>query len=319
MLPSVSILIPAYNAAAFIGDCLDSVLLQEGAELEIIVVDDGSTDGTIEIVERYICDNIYLIKQRNQGACKARNVAFEHSTGDYIQFLDADDLLAAGKLKAQLDQLAGRGTDVISSGTWAKFKQDPSEATNTKQLIDRDYADPRSLLIDMWNGKGMMQTAVWLTPRELIAKSGLWNESLSINQDGEFFARVLLNASSVHFAENSFVYYRVVPGSISNRSGSLRKAKDLLTSFLLYESAALKKENSDRMRSALTRNYYNYIYQYYGQAPEMIQVARQRLKLLKAKPPTGIGGPQFSRLSELFGFNGGLIIREFLRKCRIAK
>ena len=94
----VSILIPAFNAEAWIGDTIRSALAQTWQRKEIIIVDDGSTDETLAIARRFASKELVVVGQENQGAAAARNHAFSLSQGDYIQWLDADDLLSPDKL-----------------------------------------------------------------------------------------------------------------------------------------------------------------------------------------------------------------------------
>ena len=94
MTPLVSILIPAYNAEHWIADTIESALAQSWQHKEIVVVDDGSRDRTLAIARRYASSRqVKVISQSNSGACAARNNAFANCQGDYIQWLDADDLL----------------------------------------------------------------------------------------------------------------------------------------------------------------------------------------------------------------------------------
>ena len=94
--PLVSILIPAYNAQAFVSDAIQSALSQTWPKIEIIVVDDGSTDNTFDVARRFTSANVLIVRQPNQGAAAARNTAFSRSCGTFIQWLDADDLLSFG-------------------------------------------------------------------------------------------------------------------------------------------------------------------------------------------------------------------------------
>src|SRR4051812_39485005 len=101
--PLVSILIPAYNAERWIGDSIASAVGQTWKRTEIIVVDDGSSDGTAALARRFEADGVRVITQKNQGAAAARNTAYGMCRGDYIQWLDADDLLDADKIERQLN------------------------------------------------------------------------------------------------------------------------------------------------------------------------------------------------------------------------
>lgn len=103
--PLVSILIPAFNAEEWIADTLRSAIAQSWPRKEIIVVDDGSTDQTLTVARQFESDSVRVVTQENQGAAAARNKAFSLSSGEYIQWLDADDLLAPDKIARQMEVL----------------------------------------------------------------------------------------------------------------------------------------------------------------------------------------------------------------------
>jgi glycosyltransferase involved in cell wall biosynthesis len=105
MKPLVSILISAYNAREWIGYTLQSAVAQTWPRKEIIVVDDGSTDGTVEIARRFASKGVTIFSTKNGGLSAGQNCAYRHSQGDYLQFLDADDLLAPDKIERQLAAL----------------------------------------------------------------------------------------------------------------------------------------------------------------------------------------------------------------------
>ena len=112
MQPLVSILVPAYNAEGTIALTLTSAVRQTWSQKEIIVVDDGSRDNTRAVAETFAADNVRVVSQKNQGASAARNAAFALSRGDYVQWLDADDLMSPNKIAAQLGSVStGRSPD----------------------------------------------------------------------------------------------------------------------------------------------------------------------------------------------------------------
>ena len=102
MNPLVSILIPAYNSEKWIRSTIKSALDQTWSNKEIIIVDDGSIDNTYKIAKEYESENVKVFTQKNSGACVARNLAFSYSKGDFIQWLDADDILHSDKISIQL-------------------------------------------------------------------------------------------------------------------------------------------------------------------------------------------------------------------------
>src|SRR6266576_2763814 len=103
MKPLVSILIPAYNAEPWIADTIKSAVDQTWPRKEIIIVDDGSKDKTLSVARQFASKNVSVVTQENQGASEARNKAFKFCQGDYIQWLDADDLLAPDKIAKQME------------------------------------------------------------------------------------------------------------------------------------------------------------------------------------------------------------------------
>ena len=118
----VSILIPAYNAEKWVADTIRSAINQTWPNTEIIIVDDGSTDNTLAIAKTFESATVKVISQENTGSAEARNRALSYAQGDYIQYLDADDLLSADKIAIQMKKAEG-GADskVLLSGAMAKF------------------------------------------------------------------------------------------------------------------------------------------------------------------------------------------------------
>src|SRR5260370_35996593 len=122
MTPLVSIVIPAYKAQKWIAAAICSAVAQTWQRKEIIVVDDGSTDQTLAIARRFESHGVSVVTQDNKGAAAARNKAFSLSQGDYIQWLDADDLLAPDKIARQMETLKHcRGKRTLLSSTWERF------------------------------------------------------------------------------------------------------------------------------------------------------------------------------------------------------
>jgi glycosyltransferase involved in cell wall biosynthesis len=215
----VSILIPCYNAAATLVETLDSALAQTWRDREIIVCDDGSRDDSAAIVERYRSRGVHLLRQANAGAAAARNRAFAASTGAFVQYLDADDVLAPDKLAQQMQRALAQqdGNTWIYSGAWARFFHHPQDATPAPDGLWRDLT-PTDWLTLALRDAVMMHPAAWLTPRGLIERAGAWREDLSLNDDGEFFARVVAASSGVAFVAAARSYYR--SGDVRTLSGA---------------------------------------------------------------------------------------------------
>lgn len=251
MTDLVSILIPAYNAERWIGDCIESAVRQTYQRREIIVVDDGSEDRTFEIAARYH-PGVQVERQEHRGACAARNNALSHSRGDYIQWLDADDLLAHDKIEKQmLDAEPGRTSEILLSCPWGEFIACPERTRFTPSALWEDL-DPVEWLYRKISENVWMAPETWLVSRNLTEQAGLWNEELARDQDGEYFSRVLGGATGVRFIPEARVYKRVrIAGSISAATTVSDKKRDsTFVSLQSYLKTLLAEEDSDRTRSA---------------------------------------------------------------------
>lgn len=280
-MPLVSVLVAAYNAEPFLAETLDSVLAQTHRPLEVIIVDDGSTDGTLALALRYEAAHpgiIRAIAQPNSGACAARNRAFEASTGDLIQFLDADDLLHPRKLELQLARLQDEPEGAIATAPWARFYGSLDSVDHTWQAPDfKDYEPGTDWLVQSWEGRGTIPTHAWLVPRGLVQQAGPWNERLLRNQDGEFFSRVVVQAPKIAFVEGAWAYYRSgLPGSISRRMSDAALAS-LYDSTVLCERTLLAHEDTPRTRRAVAGLYQQFLFTAYPRVPALCRQAEARV------------------------------------------
>ena len=185
----------------------------------------------MQIVTQFNNRGVKIITQPNKGAAAARNIGLKHATGDYIQFLDADDVLDANKISAQMSILEGlnHADNVLVSGKWTGLDKDISLMGNNQKAVWHSYKDPTDLLNDFAIIQCCLPLTVYLTPLKLIQKAGFWNESLSMNDDGEFFARVLAQAKELLFCTDSISYYRSVPNSLSKRMSDKAATSQILS------------------------------------------------------------------------------------------
>lgn len=262
--PLVSILIPAYNADEWIADSIRSALAQTWKRKEIIVVDDGSTDQTLAIARKFESESVRVLTQENQGAATARNRALQLSQGDYIQYLDADDLLAPHKIERQFVALRESANKrILLSSPWAPFYYRTRLARSAETSLWQDLSPVEWLLCKM--GENLyMQPATWLTSRELTEAAGRWDTRLLSDDDGEYFCRVLLQSEGTRFVPEARVFYRITRTNRLSHIGSSDEKKDaLLISIKLHIRYLRSLEDSERVRWAcLTymRNWYHYFY-----------------------------------------------------------
>lgn len=250
----VSILIPAYNAGDWVEGTLRSALAQTWPRKEIVLVDDGSKDQTLAIAKRFESDAVRVFSQPNQGAAAARNKAFSLSKGDYIQWLDADDLLAPDKIQKQMLAL-GETADrrVLLSGEWAHFLFAPDRAKFIPSPLWSSLS-PVEWLTRKMEHDVHMQTSTWLVSREIAEAAGPWNTQLLGDDDGEYFCRILSQSKAVRFVPGAKMFYRMTGGfSLSQIGSSQRKIDAQVESCRLHVKYLLALETSDRTRAACVK------------------------------------------------------------------
>ena len=238
----VSIIIPVYNRGKLIGETLDSIISQTYSNWECIVVDDGSIDNTEDVVNSY-SENDKRFKfynrpaNRKNGASACRNYGLEKSKGELIQFLDSDDLLAKNKLKEQL-KIYKSGTLSLITCKWGGFEQSSNLVQRFKYKYHsyRNFKKGKDLLNTFGNYNEFFPLHVYLTPKVLIQRSGDWNENLTNNDDAEFFARVVLNASKIQFSSKASVYYRYSSTDNLSELNSTEKVVSAIKSWKLIET-----------------------------------------------------------------------------------
>ncbi len=312
MKPLVSILIPCHNATPWLVETLKSALAQTWFHKEIIVVDDGSTDYSLKIAQSFESYGVKVISQLNKGASAARNRALRESRGDFIQYLDADDLLAPNKIEHQVGLLEDSNSDCVATGEWARFYNSPTEANFIPEPVWNDMS-PVEWLICSWLGGGMMHPAAWLVPRSIANRAGFWNESLSLNDDGEYFCRVVLASKGVKFCPGAKSYYR---SGISNSLSSLKSyaaQESVLRSIELCTNYLLARENTQRTRHACATVFQRFIYSVYSDMPDLIQKAEVSVKSLGGSNLKLSGSTLFQFLSNTVGWKRAKRIQKFAR------
>lgn len=262
--PLVSICMPCYNAGKYVAEALDSVLAQSYSHLEIIVVNDGSKDNSTQVLEGYRGKGVKVIHQENRGQCAAANRAFAESRGEYIKYFDADDLLSPHFISEQMMRLKGR-IDAVASARWGRFYNDDpaTHRIESEPALWKDM-NPADWLVESWiNARSMMQCGLWLIPRQVIERVGGWDESLTLNNDFEFFARLLCGVEEVLFCPEALLYYRSgISGSLST-SSSNRAYESQCRTLMMGTSYLLQRRSDPRARLAVANTCQQGVYDFY--------------------------------------------------------
>lgn len=197
MSPLISVIVPVYNKASRIEACLQSILSQDFQDYELLVVDDGSTDGSEAICTRYAelnSDKIYYFRKDNGGVSSARNTGMDIASGHYLCFVDADDYIRAGFLSALIKEAEGY------------------DITTESSMLDKEWIGKKIADYADTEGRSMLGTAVWgkLYDRDFVIKSGVrFDESVRFGEDTLFNLNIWSKAVSIK-ALHSNLYVHTV-------------------------------------------------------------------------------------------------------------
>lgn len=302
MVPLVSILIPAYNAQRWIADTIRSAVAQTWPRKEIILVDDGSTDQTLEIAQRFGSPELCVLTQRNEGASAARNKAFAASQGDFIQWLDADDLLAPDKLEKQMKTVEQcNDKRILFSSTWGSFMYRPSRAEFRPTALWRDLS-PTEWLLRAFSQNLFMADSNWLVSQELSEAAGPWDTRLSLDDDGEYFCRVLLASSGVRFVPDAMTLIRTaVSSSLSNVDLSDKKLESQCLSIELQISYLRSREDSDRVREACLKFLQTWLIYFFHERPDLVSRLQRLASELGGELQSPVPSQKYFWIRRFFG------------------
>jgi succinoglycan biosynthesis protein ExoO len=225
--PLVSVIMPAYNTESYIARAIESALEQTVANIEVIVVDDASTDGTVEVVRQFNDSRVRLIAcSENQGAAVARNLALQEARGQWIAVLDSDDWYAPERLGAMLEVAQRNAADMIADNIW--FIEDGSEVP-WSTLVEESGRDISSMQVvtplmylenDVHGQKGLhLGLSKPLINRGfLIEHQIFYKPEVRLGQDFFIYLECLIRGAKFVFWPTAYYYYRSRSGSLFTKS-----------------------------------------------------------------------------------------------------
>jgi glycosyltransferase involved in cell wall biosynthesis len=247
--PRVSIVTPVFNGERFLAEAIESVLAQTFARWELLIVDDGSTDGSAEIARQYAAAMPAKIRclshdgRDNRGASASRNLGIQHASGEYLAFLDADDVYLPRKLGDQvriLDEM--RDAHVLYAATeywhsWTGVADDRSRDWTWHPHgveIDRIVAAPRALVAFLRDGGTVPCMGSMLVRLAAVQDAGGWEDAFrTICTDQVFHAKLLVRASSV-FVDTCWDRYRQHPDSACQRVAAAGRTEETFATYLRW-------------------------------------------------------------------------------------
>ena len=254
MKPLVSIVMPVYNSGKYIRDTISSILNQKYKNIELICVDDGSSDNSVEIIEHYKKDDnrIQLIRQKNLYAGVARNNGLEKANGKYIMFLDSDDIFNKNMIRDLVKIAEKKNTDIIFFGYYtfsnsiskkrpAKIKYTTKNPISPKDINDKIFQYSFGV---PWNKFFNL---------EFIKNTNIKFQNLKNNNDEYFSKMTVLKASSILYLSKRYVYYRT-----SNASSLQGKLNSDPTNFSKALCAMYDYMEKNKMKELYCQSYYNF-------------------------------------------------------------
>ena len=317
--PLVSVIIPVYNAAPYLEQCVGSVKDQTWPNIELIVIDDGSTDDSFALMSKFKGPKVKLIQQENSGASVARNTGLSEAKGQYIQFLDADDLLSADKIQAQVE-LLGKFPDHLGLCPTVYFDDgaDPFQAPVSKEWFSEGSDDPVDFLIKLYAGcegnfGGMIQPNAWLTPKHLIDRAGPWNSMRNPDDDGEFFCRVILESKGVKYTDQGTSYYRKFNKKTTWSSrNTYQNQAAVLQSWILKSEHLAPYESLPGIRKALAFNFTELCYSNYPSHPDLSKKANDMaVKYGGLSSPPYFGNTKLNKIRSVLPWKVLLQLRHY--------
>lgn len=236
-MPEVSIIVPLYNKKEYVTDMLESVRSQSFQDYELILVDDGSTDGSGQIAERYAAhdERLRVVHIKNGGVSHARNIGLEMATGTYITFIDADDTVATDYLENLYRCITENDVDLVISGVVKTNCRDDGNS-----VVIAPYCGKKSIgevlpnFAEVQKRTGIYGTCVAkLFPRSL-CKSVFFDEQLELAEDLEFYIRLFNRVQTIFFDDHALYYY------LQNTENSSARVKDDQIDYLSQATIQIK-------------------------------------------------------------------------------
>jgi len=212
----LSIIVPMYNVELYIGRCLDSLLKQDIENYEIIVINDGSTDQSVNIVREYQkkSNKIKILEQNNQGQSVARNKGLEEANGKYVFFVDSDDYVVENSLHNILNKIIKYDLDLAGFEYWIK-ERNKLEARNNSYTVYERHLTPGKFIT---NGLSMLPTWFVMIRKDVMLKNELKFKPSLYHEDLELLPRVIFSCKNLMmFNDQVYIYVKRENSSLSSK------------------------------------------------------------------------------------------------------
>lgn len=228
-MKKASIVVPIYNVEKYLQRCLDSLINQTYENIEIILVNDGSTDGSGKIARKYcnMYQQIILLEQENGGLSRARNAGIKKVTGDYICFVDSDDWLELNTIKEVIEECEKKGLDICIYGAWSYYSD--QNGGRSRERESYHYSEKyqgiytgKELFAEVCNNREYKASScMYLLRRDLLLKNGLEFRNGILHEDELFTPYLFYYANRVEILNKEYYGREIRPNSITTGSHNL--------------------------------------------------------------------------------------------------
>lgn len=253
-MKKISVIVPVYNVEKYIEKCIRSIMKQTLEEIEIIVVNDGSLDRSLEIIDRLMKEDqrIKVITKKNGGVSSARNTGIKIATGKYIQHIDGDDWVEKDFLKSMYEFAEKENLDIVVSDYYEDYFDEKKKMKKGKKKSEKIIFDSKEYLKDLFYDDDA--PAMWnkLFKTSLYKENNIfYPENISIGEDLSTTPRLIYFSKKIGYLKKAFYHYMQNPKSITNTTTGINKCQifqcfDLLEDFF--------KEKNEKFEDLLYRN-----------------------------------------------------------------
>ncbi|MBN1878412.1 MAG: glycosyltransferase family 2 protein [Anaerolineae bacterium] len=323
----VSVIMPAYNRAHLMTEAMDSVFVQTYRPIELIIIDDGSTDDTARVVEEWHQDHkhdaefeVHYFRQENKGCAAGRNSGLLLSRGEYIQFLDTDDKLSSRKIADQM-ACARKHPDHLIHGPWRLFRvQDGSLYIGVLNSPDSGrYSFTSGGYLRTWCMGYLEPPHCFLWPRQWMYRIGPWDEILVGPDDVEYLGRAFMLGIQLAYAPGGVAYYRLHSDAV-RISGSISE-QTIKSMFRMCERMELGFRQLglwDTYGRLLAYKYYEITRKSAVHYPKHYRAALRQYKRLRDPSDKRVGTARHRIMARLLGIRGAEILSHLIRKMGIS-
>ena len=310
-MPKISIIIPVYNAEKYLEMTLNSVRTQTFTDYEVICMNDGSTDNSLQILKKYAEQDrrFKIYNQSNAGGSVARNNALKKATGKYIAFLDNDDVYHPNYLERLYENIEKYGADV-SCCSYIRFEGDGNYKFNERENTEKHLFVSENPFIDKFRRKKKVETLMWtkLYKKELL-EDIKFSEKLPAINDILFNIEVLLKAKKLVQIKEKLIAYRIIPTSQTMKKLTLNRLEEYRNLAIELKQLSKRYEKYNNIIEKITANY---IYGMYvtevkdkykiADEPELYKKIAQNIAALKEQKIFNPQKLKLSRQIQLFFF-----------------